>query len=165
MQGQSQMTGDISHMGLTPQLASMLLSQTNPARGVGMEAWNGSKAFTQAPEPQPLNDQLPMNGNNQQMTQLEILQAISQIGLDNVPPDLLQQLKGSLGEGPLANLLRQPQTQLPANLSFGTLPTPGAPNLSRMNLESQDQNGYNDNFRSAASAAKDLLTALRCLLM
>lgn len=147
-QGQGQMSSDPPQFGLTPQLASMLLNQNSSSR-TSVDTWNNGKAFMPAVDPHLLNDQLHQGNHGHQMTQLEIMQAVSQIGVDNIPADLLQQLRGSLGEGALNALGTYPQqlqSQIAGNLPLGTMPNPSMPTLSRLSLGSQDS-GYSDALR------------------
>ncbi len=113
MQGHN-LSPEASQFGLTPQLASLLLNQNNTPRGP-LEAWNG-RGYKSPLEAAHLPEQV---ATNHQLTQLEILQAISQIGVDNIPPELLQQLRGSLGEGTGFTSF-PPQQHMPGELPIGS---------------------------------------------
>lgn len=118
-------------------MASLLLNQNNPTRPVG-DVWNNRSPYLPPLEATHLHDH-PSPNSNQQLTQLEILQAISQIGMDNIPAELLQQLRGSLGEGALASCmhLSQAQPQMPIDVPLSALPT-----MANVNKISQ-QSSYN----------------------
>ena len=131
LQGHSLMLPEASQLGLTPQLASLLLNQNNPPRGP-LEAWNAQPYKTPL-EAAHFPDQPPMPSNHH-LTQIEILQAISQIGVDNISPELLQQLRVSLGEGTGFGSF-PPQQQIPGDLPLGSLPN--MPDMSRLPLQDQ----------------------------
>ena len=135
LQGQSHLLPEASQFGLTPQLASLLLNQNNPPRGP-LDAWN-ARPYRNPMEAAHFPDQPTMPSNHHQ-TQLEILHAISQIGVDNIPPELLQQLRESLGDGAGFGSF-PPQQQILSDVPLGSLPN--VPDMSRLPV--QDQAGFN----------------------
>lgn len=129
------MLPEASQFGLTPQLASLLLNQNSNQRP-SLDAWN-ARPYKSPLEAAHLPEQPTMPSN----TQLEILQAISQIGVDNIPPELLQQLRGSLGEGTGFGSF-PPQQGVP-ELPLGSLS-----NMTDIpRLPMQDQASFNETFR------------------
>lgn len=133
------MLPEASQFGLTPQLASLLLNQNNPSRDP-LEAWD-NRAYKSPLEAGHLPEQPPMPSNHH-LTQLEILQAISQIGVDNIPPELMQQLRESLGECNGLSIFPV-QQQMPGSLPLSSMPAVN--DMSRLPL--QDQAGFNEAFR------------------
>lgn len=139
LQGQSQILSDPQNFGLAG-----LLNQNNNVRPSG-NFWNTNSGYIPAMD---AGQPVMYNGSHQQqqqLTRMEILNAISQIGWDNIPADLLQQLKSSMGEESLTNT--------DANLrSFIAQPQLGEPlpvssSVSRFAYPGQDQTAYRDSYR------------------